>query len=165
MTLVLARVDDRHIHGQVTVGWATHLRPDHICLANNEIAADVWQSQVYEASVPPDIAVSILSLAEAASFLKRTADQDQRVLLLTGSIGEMAHLAAMGVPFAEINLGGLHFSSGKKEMLPFIYLGNEDLNPLSQLRERGIRLLAQQVPGGLAQEIDDNEIRSMEEKF
>ncbi|PID80484.1 hypothetical protein CSB20_07195, partial [bacterium DOLZORAL124_64_63] len=39
-------------------------------------------------------------------------------MLLTASVGEMAHLAGMGVPFKRINLGGLHYSSGKKEMLP-----------------------------------------------
>ncbi len=66
MPLVLARIDDRLIHGQVTVGWATHLKPDRILLANNEIAADDWQCQVYASSVSPGIEVCILSLAEAA---------------------------------------------------------------------------------------------------
>ena len=32
MNLVLARIDDRFIHGQVTVGWGQRLRPDLILL-------------------------------------------------------------------------------------------------------------------------------------
>ncbi|PIE76464.1 hypothetical protein CSA17_02055 [bacterium DOLJORAL78_65_58] len=165
MTLVLARVDDRLIHGQVTVGWATHLKPDRLLLANNEIAADAWQSEVYAASVPREIEVSILSLAEAAAFLKRTTDQEEKVLLLTASVGEMAHLAGMGVPFKRINLGGLHYSSGKKEMLPFIYLGPDDLPSLRQLLGRGIRLNAQQVPGGVEHLVDAAAVQRMEDLF
>lgn len=165
MTLVLSRVDDRLIHGQVTVGWATHLKPQRILLASNEIAADAWQSQVYAASVPHEIEVTILSLAEAAAFLRRSADVGERVLLLTASLAEMAHLAGMGVDFREINLGGLHFASGKKEMLPFLYLGPDDLAPLRQLRDRGIRLLAQQVPGGMEHVVNDDDVRRMEDRF
>ncbi|NCQ36333.1 PTS sugar transporter subunit IIB, partial [bacterium] len=52
MTVVLARVDDRLIHGQVTVGWCQHLHPDHLVLADNAVAADPWQSRVYASSVP-----------------------------------------------------------------------------------------------------------------
>ena len=33
MPVVLARIDDRLIHGQVTVGWSEQLRPDRILLA------------------------------------------------------------------------------------------------------------------------------------
>ena len=40
MPVVLARVDDRLIHGQVTVGWSQQLNPDRILLANNAIAGD-----------------------------------------------------------------------------------------------------------------------------
>jgi len=79
MPVVLARVDDRLIHGQVTVGWATHLKPHRILLANNEIAADDWQSEVYASSVPREIAVSILSLAESAVFLKKDEHQGEKV--------------------------------------------------------------------------------------
>ena len=35
MPVILARIDDRLIHGQVTVGWSEALRPDRIILANN----------------------------------------------------------------------------------------------------------------------------------
>ena len=63
MGVVLARIDDRLIHGQVTVGWCQKLRPDRILLADNAIAADEWQSEIYRCSVPPSIAVSVLSIA------------------------------------------------------------------------------------------------------
>ena len=55
MPVVLARIDDRLIHGQVTVGWSELLRPDRIILANNAIAADSWQNRSLSGSIksPP----------------------------------------------------------------------------------------------------------------
>ncbi len=165
MPLLLARIDDRLIHGQVTVGWATHLKPDRILLANNEIAADDWQCQVYASSVSPVIAVSILSLAEAAAFLRNPDNSSEKTILLTGSTGEMAGLAGIGVTLSEVNVGGLHFGPGKKEMLPFVYLGHQDFIPLRQLLQKGIKLSAQQVPGGLEHNIDLSDLDEMEVQF
>ena len=165
MPLVLARIDDRLIHGQVTVGWAMHLNPHRILLANNEIAADPWQCSVYASSVSPEMKVSILSIAEAASFLLSPEHDAERIILLTGSAGEMAGLAGMGLDLSQVNVGGLHFGPGKKEMLPFVYLGRLDFNPLRQMLERGITLSAQQVPGGLEHLIDAEALAEMEGRF
>ena len=165
MPLILARIDDRLIHGQVTVGWATHLKPDRILLANNEIAADDWQCAVYSSSVSPNVQVSILSIAEAASFLLSQEYASERIILLTGSSGDMAGLIGMGVDPNVVNVGGLHFGPGKKEMLPFVYLGRLDFNPLRQLLEKGITLSAQQVPGGLEHNIDLSALAEMEGRF
>ncbi|MCP4291451.1 MAG: PTS sugar transporter subunit IIB [bacterium] len=165
MPLVLARIDDRLIHGQVTVGWATHLKPHRILLANNEIAADAWQSQVYASSVSPEVQVSILSMAEATSFLNTPEAQAEKILLLTGSPAEMAGLANQGAPLEVVNVGGLHFGPGKKEMHPFVYLGQQDFRPLRQILNKGIRLSAQQVPGGLEHNIAETDLEKMEAKF
>jgi mannose/fructose/N-acetylgalactosamine-specific phosphotransferase system component IIB len=162
MPLVLARVDDRLIHGQVTVGWSQQLRPDRIVLANNEVAADPWQSRVYSAAVPPGIEVSVLNIAETASQLTRNEVHEQRIILLTASPGEMVELARMGAPLAEVNIGGLHFSVGRKEMLPFFYVNAQDLAALRRLLELGIELFAQQVPGGKRVQLRLEDIEDME---
>ncbi len=165
MPVVLARIDDRLIHGQVTVGWSEKLRPDRIILANNAIAADSWQTRVYSSTVPPDIKVSILPVSKAASSLADLSHINERVLLLTGSPEEMAELVRIGVPIEEVNVGGLHFSAGKKEMLPFVYVDRQDLKALSRLLEMGATLSAQQVPGGRDYPLGQDQIQEMGEKF
>ena len=87
MPVVLARVDDRLIHGQVTVGWSERLRPDRSMLASNAIAADPWQSRVYASSVPPALAVSVVSLARAAAALRAPESAAERTIVLTGTPG------------------------------------------------------------------------------
>jgi PTS system mannose-specific IIB component len=165
MSVVLARIDDRLIHGQVTVGWTQQLRPQRILLASNQIAADAWQSRVYKSSVPPEVEVSILSIAESASFLKSSAGQDESVLLLTASPSEMAELVRLGTPVAEVNVGGLHFSSGKFEMLPFVYVDRIDVLGLRRLLDRGVHLWAQQVPGGRSFDLGVQQLLDMEARI
>ena len=165
MPVILARIDDRFIHGQVTVGWSEHLQPDRILLADNPIAADQWQSRIYASSVPPHIEVSILSVAKAAALLSDDGHRDEKVLLLTGHPEAMAELVRLGAPVAEVNVGGLHFSGGRLELLHFVYVHHHDLTALERLSQMGVRLVAQQVPGGKAHELEPDDLATMKDRF
>ena len=165
MPVVLARIDDRLIHGQVTVGWSRQLRPDWIILANNAIAADAWQSRVYASTVPPEIKVSILPVSRAAAELGNPQHLDERILLLTGSAEEMNELVRIGAPVAAVNVGGLHFAAGKREMLPFVFVNETDLRALNRLLDMGTMLWAQQVPGGREYTLDRQRLAEMAVSF
>jgi PTS system mannose-specific IIB component len=161
MPVVLARIDDRLIHGQVTVGWSERLQPDRIVLADNAIAADPWQSRVYASTVPPPIAVSVESVAKTAARLRADASRDERIILLTGSPAEMVDLVRSGASLPRVNVGGLHYSAGKREMLPYVFLDQHDLAALRRLRELDIELFAQQVPGGREHALGYAELEEM----
>ncbi len=167
MNLVLARIDDRLIHGQVTVGWGQRLEPDLIVVASEEVAADPWQARVYAATVPPEIDVRVLRLADAASTLGSGGDPGGhgRAFLLTGSPADMHTLVALGLPLAQVNVGGMHFSPGKQEMLPAVYVDRDDLAVFRTLLRRGIRLTAQAVPGSREVILDDGLLAAMEARL
>jgi mannose/fructose/N-acetylgalactosamine-specific phosphotransferase system component IIB len=165
MPVILARIDDRLIHGQVVVGWCQKLRPDRIVLANDTIAADPWQSRVYGSSVPREISVSILSIVDAAAKLAVGGEfSDETVVLLAGNPMDMDQIIAAGADVDEVNVGGLHFSTGKVEMLPFVYVDRDDLSAMYTLLDRSVTLQAQQVPGGRHYHLNSDEISAMEEK-
>jgi len=164
MNIMLARIDDRFIHGQVTVGWCQKLKPSHILLANDEIAGDPWQSRVYSSSVPPGISVSILSLEATCQIISDTTNQhnQHKTILLTGSARDMFFLFENGWAFDRINVGGIHYSAGKHELLPYVYVDQDDLTIFRRFQVVGCRLTAQQVPGGKAVQLNENLIASME---
>ncbi len=164
MDIVLARIDDRFIHGQVTVGWSQKLRPDRIVLANDAIAADPWQCRVYGSTVPPEITVAILDLETTAAAMRETNGEFAagRTILLTGSPADLYALHRKGRTLPEINVGGMHYSPGKQEMLPFVYVDPDDLVVLRAFLATGCLMTAQQVPGGKAIVVGENLIESME---
>jgi mannose/fructose/N-acetylgalactosamine-specific phosphotransferase system component IIB len=164
LSIVLARIDDRLIHGQVTVGWNQHLRPERIVLANDAVAADPWRRRVYAASGPPRVAVAIASLNRAAPLLKEPGGSDgaARTILLTATPGDMLELVRSGVHLNEINVGGLHHQPGKHALLPYLYVDAWDLSVFRTLLATGCRLVAQQVPGGRELGIDEGVVAAME---
>ncbi|HOX26692.1 MAG TPA: PTS sugar transporter subunit IIB [Candidatus Krumholzibacteria bacterium] len=168
MNLVLARIDDRFIHGQVTVGWGQRLQPDLILLANDEIAADPWQARVYAATVPPQVTVSVRGLGAAAAALRDPAAAlpgHERAILLTGSPADMHALVAFGVALDRVNVGGMHFQAGKLEMLPGLYVDRDDLANFRTLLRRGVRLAVQAVPGGREVLVDDGLLAAVEARL
>ena len=164
MGIVLARIDDRFIHGQVTVGWSQKLRPHRIVLCNGEIAGDPWQSRVYRSSVPPEIAVEILDAEAAVPALCNAADE-RRTILLAGSPLDMHELLSRGLALAEVNVGGMHWLKGKEEMLPYVYVDRTDLDVFRAFLDRGVRLAARPVPGARETIIDHALIAAIEERL
>jgi len=165
MPVVLARIDARFIHGQVTVGWSRKLQPDAIILCNDSIAADPWQSRVYASSVPPQMKVSILDRESTARLLAPGGfrDRSENIILLVGSPEDMHDLQRRGLGLAEVNVGGMHYVKGKQELLEFVYVDRPDLQALRALQADGVHLVAQTVPGGKAIELDAELLAEMEE--
>jgi len=40
--VILARIDDRLIHGQVTEGWFPKLRPEIVLVVSEDVAVSEW---------------------------------------------------------------------------------------------------------------------------
>lgn len=147
MSLVLCRIDDRLIHGQVVIGWGLPLGVDRIVLVDDTVAASAWEQELYRMAVPPEIEVVFVSVAEAARHLDEWEHDAHRGLLLTGDIASMAALhAADGTAVHHVNLGGIHHRPGRIERLPYVYLTEEELRALRALEAAGARITAQDVP-------------------
>ena len=154
MPLSLIRIDDRLIHGQVVLGWSRVLKPDRIVVANDRIAKSAWERKFYTASVPAPIKVSFLTVDETAVELLNNLYRNESVLMLFESVEDLYALVEKGIRLDEINIGGLHHRQGAEELLPYVFLTEEDRRLLRELVKRGIRLLAQDVPGSEARVIN-----------
>jgi len=144
--IILTRIDDRLIHGQVTVGWGEALKPDRIILANDEVASNEWEQELYRAAVPSEIEVCVTSVKDAAAILSEEEHNGRRTILLVASPQDVLRLFHCGAHIEKVNVGGLHFREGKHALLPFVYVDEDDLNALRTLCQRGIRVECQDVP-------------------
>ena len=108
MAIVLFRVDDRLIHGQVVVGWGRPLGVNRIVLVDGEVATSTWEQDLYRMAVTPEIEVEFLTVADAAARLREWQADARRTLVLTGDLETMTALhAADPVTVHRINLGGI----------------------------------------------------------
>jgi len=150
MSLALVRIDDRLIHGQVVLGWSRVLKPDRIVVANDRVAKSDWERKLYAASVPPHLQASFLTLEDAAARLSSGGFGDDAVLLLFESVTDLHRVVEAGVHFDQINVGGLHYHEGARELLPFVYVSDDDRRLFKDLAEKGMELVAQDIPGNPA---------------
>jgi len=147
MPLSLVRIDDRLIHGQVVLGWARVIKPDRIVVANDRIARNSWERKFYTASVPRHMKVSFFTLDDVARELLNNLFRNESVLLLFESVKDAYEVVEKGVKFEQINLGGLHYREGAEELLPYLFVTDEDKKLLRELVKKGVTLLAQDIPG------------------
>jgi len=147
MPIVLCRVDDRLVHGQVVVGWGRPLDLHRIVLVDDEVRASPWEQELYRMAAPPEIKVEFASAAEAAPRLAGWDGGRERVLVLVGTIGIASELERRA-PGAlhKLNLGGIHAGPGRRERLRYLYLSDEELAMLQGLARRGMQISAQDLP-------------------
>jgi mannose/fructose/N-acetylgalactosamine-specific phosphotransferase system component IIB len=148
MTVLLYRVDERLIHGQVVVGWGSHLHPDRVVVVDDEIAGSAWEQELYCLGLPPDIAAGFETVDSARARLEQWREDDERLIILTRNVTTMLRLARGGtLRGSAVNIGGVHHAPGRREVLPYVFLSQEDASALRDLDAEGVRVSAQDLPG------------------
>jgi PTS system mannose-specific IIB component/fructoselysine and glucoselysine-specific PTS system IIB component len=148
MPIVLFRVDERLIHGQVVVGWGTQLRPDRYLVVDAPVAASEWEQELYTLGVPQGIGVEFVAPDQAREKLPAWRESKLRSVLLTRDLGSLLELARGGTLAGEdVNLGGLHLRKGREEALPYLFLDQADREILRELEAQGVEISAQDLPG------------------
>src|SRR3954453_11680658 len=146
MAIVLCRIDDRLIHGQVVIGWGRPMGINLIILVDDQVAASDWEQELYRMAVSPDIEVRFVTVTEAAAHLAEWQANGKRGLVLTGDLESMAALHSANPEIIHrINLGGIHHRPGRRERLPFVYLTEQELHTLNALEQHGAVITAQDV--------------------
>ncbi len=146
MPLVMVRIDDRLIHGQVVIGWGSILKPDRILLCSDEVATVEWQRTIYMSAVPDSVKASVMTTAETVDALKNGLFDDERILLLVDSPKSVVQLVDQGIPIDKVNVGGMHFKPGKNQLCPFIFVDESDIHSFRELHRRGVQIEGRDVP-------------------
>jgi mannose/fructose/N-acetylgalactosamine-specific phosphotransferase system component IIB len=154
VSLLLHRIDDRLIHGQVVVGWGQPLDVGFVVLVDDEVATSEWEQDLYRMGVPPEMEVYFLTAADAVSELPKFRADHRRGILLTGDIETMLRLVRGG-GITHVNVGGIHHRAGRTQRLRYVFLSPEEEQALRDLAGTGVTVTAQDVPGARPVPIDD----------
>ncbi|HMB14844.1 MAG TPA: PTS sugar transporter subunit IIB [Pelovirga sp.] len=146
MNLVLTRIDNRLIHGQVLEAWVPHVKANCIVVANDVLAANSLKKMMMKASVPSRMRVEIATVADAVQLLLTDALDGFRVLLLFGTPVDALRAHRLGLNYQQLNLGNLHADAGKARFSCTVFLALEDLDDLKSLEEAGVNITARCIP-------------------
>jgi mannose/fructose/N-acetylgalactosamine-specific phosphotransferase system component IIB len=143
--IVLARVDDRLVHGQVTAGWVPHLRAARVVVANDRLAGDPVLSLIVQAGAS-GVQVEVLPVAEAARRAVCGAWDSSPAIVLFESLQDARRALDAGLAFTCLNLGGLRHEGGSLCICEGITLDPEDCEVLRDLQERGVGIDVRLMP-------------------
>jgi mannose/fructose/sorbose-specific phosphotransferase system IIB component len=139
--LVHFRIDDRLIHGQVTVAWSKHINAQRIVVANDDAAKDDIQKSLLPLAAPPGVDVRIVPLKEALESIK-----DRRSMLLVKTPKDAVALLGMGLEAKEINIGNMGFAQGRKNLTKSLSLSEKEIEELREAAQRGVFVYFQMLP-------------------
>jgi PTS system mannose-specific IIB component len=143
--IVLTRIDDRLLHGQVIVSWIPFLKIDEIVIVDDEYASDEFMSTLMKEAAPDYIKVNVLSVNESAEYLNSGQD-DTNLLLISRYVENIEKLINLNVRISKVNIGGLGFCEGRKKYLNAIHMSELELNILKNISEKGIAVEVQMLP-------------------
>ena len=130
--IVMARIDDRLLHGQVVVSWIPFIKVNEVVVIDDDNANDEFMKELIIASAPNDKTTHVFTLKESINYLKE-AQGNERVLILTKIINNIKILLENKIQVNTVNLGNLGHNTDRKRYLNFIHLSDEEKKLLKDL--------------------------------
>ncbi len=125
--IVLTRIDDRLLHGQVVVSWIPYLQADEVVIVDDEYAGDEFMSLLIKNAAPDNVRVHIFTAEKAAAYLKKE-DEGARILLLVRNVVYLKTLTEVGVKLNKINIGNSGGGAGREKYYNTVHFSHEELS-------------------------------------
>lgn len=137
--ILLTRIDNRLIHGQVGVTWCNHLGANLILVANDEVASDEVRQNLMDMATPDTVATRYFTLEKTINVIHK-ASKAQKIFLVCKTPQDVLTLVKGGVPIKELNIGNMHFSEGKEQISPTVSVDESDKQAFRELNKLGVKL-------------------------
>jgi len=145
--ILLTRIDNRLIHGQVGVSWTTGIGANLLLVVDDIVAQDALQQQLMTATAASSGAgVRFWTIQKTIDTIHKAAPH-QKIFIICRTPETVKKLVDGGVPIKEVNIGNMHFSVGKTSISSKVYVDAKDIEDLKYIASKGIDTYIQDVPG------------------
>ncbi|MCT4565838.1 MAG: PTS N-acetylgalactosamine transporter subunit IIB [Maledivibacter sp.] len=143
--ILLTRIDNRLIHGQVGVTWSNHLGANLILVANDKVAKDEVQQNLMDMVVPDVVATRYFTLEKTINVIHK-ASEAQKMFLVCKTPQDVLTLVKGGVPIKKVNIGNMHYQEGKEQIASTVSVDESDKETFKELNRLGVELDLRRVP-------------------
>lgn len=140
------RIDNRLIHGQVTVSWVGSIGADHLLVVNDEVAEDPIQKQMLPMAARR-VKTSVLSIDEAVEYIEKAQDRE-KIMIIAKFPLDALKLLERGIKPLEINVGNQAPLPGTKYKMvtKSIAVTPEDAEIYRKIESMGYKLTSRMMP-------------------
>ena len=147
--IMLTRIDNRLVHGQVGCAWTTALGGCNlIVVADDQAAADPIQQSLMKATAQnAGVGIRFFTLEKPIAVIHKAAPS-QHIFLVVRTPQSARKLVEGGVPIDKLCIGNMHVAPGKVVTTePHVYVDEQDLADLRAIRDKGVDVYIQIAPG------------------
>ncbi|MGO3838411.1 MAG: PTS N-acetylgalactosamine transporter subunit IIB [Vagococcus sp.] len=150
--ILLTRIDNRLIHGQVATQWCGTIGANLILVANGKVANDKVRQGLMDMAAPTGVATRYFTIQKTIEIIHKAADR-QKIFIVVESPEDVLKLVEGGVDIKKVNIGNMHMSEGKKQVATTVAVDNKDLDAFKALESKGVKLEIQRVPSTSVEDI------------
>ena len=162
--IVLTRIDNRLVHGQVATQWCGAIGANLILVANDEVAGNSLRQGLMNMAAPSYASMrywtiqktidTILLLWEAVAAPLPKASAKQLIFIVCENPQDVVKLVEGGVPIKKVNIGNMHMADGKRQVAGSVAVDDSDVAAFKRLQELGVELEIRRVPTEHAESTD-----------
>ncbi len=150
--ILLTRIDNRLIHGQVATQWTGSIGANLILVANDKVAGDKVRQGLMDMAAPNGVATRYFTLQKTIEIIHKAADR-QKIFIVVETPEDVLALVEGGVDIKKVNIGNMHMSEGKRQVATSVAVDDKDVSAFKKLEEKGVRLEIQRVPSTAVEDI------------
>ena len=151
--ILLTRIDNRLIHGQVATQWNSTLGANLILVANDDVAGNKMRQNLMNMAAPTGVATRFFSLQKTIDVIHK-ASPKQHIFLVAENPSDVLTLVKGGVPIRKVNIGNMHMSEGKRQVATSVAVDDADAAAFKELQDLGVELEIRRVPSTPAEDIE-----------
>lgn len=152
--ILLTRIDNRLVHGQVGVTWTTSLGANLLIVADDDAAKDTVQQQLMSMTAESSgVGIRFFTIQHTIDIIRK-ASPKQKIFIVCKTPKSVRRLVEGNVPIKVVNVGNMHFSEGKRAITKKVYVNDADMEDLKFIASKGIEVYAQDTPGDVKTKID-----------
>lgn len=144
--IVLTRIDDRLIHGQVMTAWVKKTRANQILIIDEEVAKDDFMSEILKMSAPSGIDIIVKGLEDAVTFLKAQESENKRLIILVKAPVTIDALVKNDIAIDKLVVGGMGAKANRRVLYKNISASDEERITFKQLIDQGIPVVIHIIP-------------------
>ncbi|WP_418964985.1 PTS N-acetylgalactosamine transporter subunit IIB [Cetobacterium sp.] len=143
--IVLVRIDNRLIHGQVATAWAQHSGANLLLVPNDDVAQNPTRQSLMNLAAPKDAQTRYFSIQKTIDIIHKAAPR-QLIAIIAETPQDILKLVEGGVPIKRVNIGNMHMAEGKKQISKAVCVDENDIQTFKKLADMGVELEIQRVP-------------------
>ena len=151
--IVLTRIDNRLIHGQVATQWCGVVGANLLLVANDKVAGDEFRQGLMNMAAPAYAQTRFFTIDKTCAIIGK-ASPAQKIAIICENPQDVLRLVEGGVPITKLNIGNMHMAEGKRQVATSVAVDDDDVACFKKLQELGVELEIKRVPDTPAESIE-----------